>query len=252
ARQNYLRRGGSMAFPSFGPPSFGEADAFREEIIVQAPPSMPRVGAGAGTQLLPYLLFPLLGAGSMAPLFFRRGGAGPLTWLLGGASALGMVVMLVFTLVRSGSQKKVQINDERRDYLRYLLGLRKQVQRVADRQTEETLEKWPAPEDLWLLPDTRLLWRARPGHPALRTRRGATTARQPVAGAGDRAAGGPGSGLRHVVAPLRARLRDRTRPAGHGLAALLLPGGGQRGTGRGARPRPRRRGAAGHLPLAGR
>jgi len=152
-----------MAFGSFGPPSYADADAYREEIVVQAPPSMPKPGAGAGLQLVPYLLFPLLGAGSMAALFLGRGGGGPLTFLVGGASALGMVVMLVFTLVRSGSQKKVQINDERRDYLRYLLGLRRQVQRVADRQSDETRYRWPAPEDLWLLAGTERMWRRRPG-----------------------------------------------------------------------------------------
>jgi ESX secretion system protein EccC len=157
-----------MAFPAFGPGPFGAAEpdgsGLREDFVVQAPPVLPKAGGGGpGGQQLLYLLLPLMGMGSMAALYIGRGGGGggPLTWVAAGASGIGLVVTIVVTLVRGNSQKKVQINDERRDYLRYLGGVRKQVRDVAKEQTEQTLAKFPAPEDLWLLAGTDRMWRRR-------------------------------------------------------------------------------------------
>jgi DNA segregation ATPase FtsK/SpoIIIE, S-DNA-T family len=156
-----------MAFPAFGGPQFGaqlDAPPGADDLIVQPPPAQPKgSGGGAGGQQLLYLLLPLVGVGSMAALYLGRGGGGggPLTWVVAGASGLGLVVTILVTLVRGGSQKKVQINDERRDYLRYLGGLRKQVREVAKEQTGEALVRLPAPEDLWLLAGTDRMWRRR-------------------------------------------------------------------------------------------
>jgi DNA segregation ATPase FtsK/SpoIIIE, S-DNA-T family len=156
-----------MAFPAFGPGQFGAAEpdgsGLRDDLIVQAPPALPKAGGGGqGGQQLLYLLLPLMGVGSMAALYLGRGGGGgPLTWLVAGASGLGLVVTIVVTLVRGNSQKKIQINDERRDYLRYLGGLRRQVREVAKEQTGQSVARLPAPEDLWLLAGTDRMWRRR-------------------------------------------------------------------------------------------
>jgi S-DNA-T family DNA segregation ATPase FtsK/SpoIIIE len=159
-----------MAFPAFGGAQFGAAQYAdpdgsvpREDLIVQPPPLQPKAGGGGmGGQQLLYLLLPLMGTGSMAALYLGRGGGGgPLTWVVAGVSGIGLVATILVTLVRGSSQKKVQINDERRDYLRYLGGLRKQVRDVAKRQTGEAQDRLPAPEDLWLLAGTPRLWRRR-------------------------------------------------------------------------------------------
>jgi ESX secretion system protein EccC len=160
-----------MALPAFGEARFAAApspdgSAYRDEIVVQAPPALPKAGGGgAGGQQLLYMLFPIMGMGSMATLYLTRGGGGPMIWVIGGVSGLGLVVMIAVTLIRGNSQKKVEINDERRDYLRYLGGLRKQVRDVSAQQTDRTRERLPAPEDLWLLAGTDRMWRRRRAEP---------------------------------------------------------------------------------------
>jgi S-DNA-T family DNA segregation ATPase FtsK/SpoIIIE len=155
-----------MAFPAFGGPQFGappDGSGAGDDLIVQPPPVQPKANSGgAGGQQLIYLLLPLLGVGSMATLYLGRGGAGgPLTWVVAGVSGIGLLVTILVTLLRGNSQKKVQINDERRDYLRYLGGLRRQVRDVAKQQTEEALARLPAPGDLWQIAGTDRMWRRR-------------------------------------------------------------------------------------------
>jgi ESX secretion system protein EccC len=154
-----------MTFPAFGGmPQYGEPDGseYREEIMLQTPPLMPKAAAGGQqAQQLLYMLLPMLGMGSMSFLYIGRGGSGPLTWVILGVSVIGMIGMVVMSLVRGSSQKKVQINDERRDYLRYLGNMRKQVREVAKKQAEEMRDRLPDPNDLWMVAGTGRMWRRR-------------------------------------------------------------------------------------------
>jgi len=153
-----------MALPTFGGTQYAEPDnsGYRDEIIMQPPPALPKAsGGGQGVQQLLYTLLPMLGMGSMSVLYLGRGGNGPLTWVIVGVSAIGMVGMVVMTVMRGSSQKKVQVNDERRDYLRYLGGLRKQVREVAQRQVADSRVKLPDPNDLWMVAGTDRMWRRR-------------------------------------------------------------------------------------------
>ena len=166
-----------MALPMFGTatdfgpaPGYGSAaglgaadDAARDEIVLQPPPQLPKPGGGQGMQQLVYVLLPMVGMGGMSALYLGRGGNGALTWIVVGVSALGLVGMVVLTLLRGGAQKKTQINDERRDYLRYLNTLRGKVRDVAQRQTGEARTRLPAPEDLWAVIGTERMWRRRIG-----------------------------------------------------------------------------------------
>jgi S-DNA-T family DNA segregation ATPase FtsK/SpoIIIE len=149
-----------MAFPAFPGASAQPDGGFRDDLIVQAPPLLPKAGGGGpGGQQLLFLLLPILGVGSMATLYLGRGGGGPLTWVIAGVSGLGLVATVVLTLVRGRSQQKVQINEERRDYLRYLASLRKQVRDVARNQADRGRDRLPAPEDLWQVAGDQRLWR---------------------------------------------------------------------------------------------
>ncbi|MFG1891168.1 type VII secretion protein EccCa [Micromonospora sp. NPDC049051] len=128
----------------------------RGEIMLQAPPALPRGGGQGGMQLM-FMLPMMLGMGAMSFVYIGRSG-GAMTWIFGALYISAMVGMLVMSLSRGGASKKAQINDERRDYLRYLSGLRGQVREVAVRQREAALAALPDPADLWSFAGTERLW----------------------------------------------------------------------------------------------
>ncbi|GAB3147947.1 type VII secretion protein EccC [Micromonospora sonneratiae] len=128
----------------------------RGEIMLQAPPALPR-GSGQGGMQLMFMLPMMLGMGAMSFVYIGRSG-GAMTWIFGALYLSAMVGMLVMGLSRGGASKKAQINDERRDYLRYLGGLRGQVREVATRQREAALAALPEPADLWSYAGTERLW----------------------------------------------------------------------------------------------
>src|SRR5882762_2601928 len=90
------------------------------EIMLQAPPALPR-GSGQGPSQLLFMLPMMLGMGAMSFVYIGRS-SGPMTWVFGALYVSAMVGMLAMGVSRGGSAKKAQINDERRDYLRYLAG----------------------------------------------------------------------------------------------------------------------------------
>ncbi|TYC24470.1 type VII secretion protein EccCa [Micromonospora sp. MP36] len=124
--------------------------------MLQAPPALPR-GSGQGGLQLMFMLPMMLGMGAMSFVYIGRSG-GAMTWVFGALYLSAMVGMLVMSLSRGGASKKAQINDERRDYLRYLGGLRGQVREVAVRQREAALAALPDPADLWSFAGTDRLW----------------------------------------------------------------------------------------------
>jgi S-DNA-T family DNA segregation ATPase FtsK/SpoIIIE len=131
------------------------------EIVLQAPPALPR-GSGQGPTQLLFMLPMMLGMGAMSFVYIGRS-SGPMTWIFGGLYASAMVGMLAMGVSRGGSAKKAQINDERRDYLRYLAGLRRQAREVAGAQRAALLATLPDPADLWAVAGTGLMWDRRRG-----------------------------------------------------------------------------------------
>ncbi len=126
------------------------------EIQLQSPPVLPR-GTGQGAMQLMFMLPMMLGMGAMSFVYIGRSG-GVMTYVFGALYAGAMVGMLVMSLSRGGMAKKAQINNERRDYLRYLGGLRGQVHKVAGQQRDAMLAGGPDPADLWTLVDGERLW----------------------------------------------------------------------------------------------
>ncbi|HEY3503324.1 MAG TPA: type VII secretion protein EccCa [Actinocatenispora sp.] len=140
------RRGRRVTLPE--PPS--------GEISLQSPPVLPR-GSGQGGMQLLFFLPMMLGMGAMSFVYIGRSG-GVMTYVFGALYAGAMIGMLVMSFSRGGAAKKAQINNERRDYLRYLAGLRGQVQRVAEKQRDAMLAGGPDPADLWTVVGTERLW----------------------------------------------------------------------------------------------
>ncbi len=131
------------------------------EIVLQSPPMLPKSGSGGLMQLMMFLPM-MLGMGAMSFVYIGRDG-GVMTWIFGALFLTAMGGMVVMSLGRGGMAKKAQINDERRDYQRYLAGLRGQVREIADAQRATMITGQPDPADLWAYVETRRFWDRRTG-----------------------------------------------------------------------------------------
>jgi S-DNA-T family DNA segregation ATPase FtsK/SpoIIIE len=173
------------------------------EIGLQSPPLLPR-GSGNGAVQMLFFLPMMLGMGAMSFFYIGRSG-GAMTYIFGALYVGAMVGMVVMSFSRGSAQKKAQINDERRDYQRYLSGLRNQVRDVAVRQRSALLAANPDPADLWTLVDGERRWERRGGDPDFGRVRIAT-------------------GVVHRAAALHPHLLDRAGAAGGGVAAGVRAG----------------------------
>ncbi|KAA2266469.1 type VII secretion protein EccCa [Solihabitans fulvus] len=133
------------------------------EILLQAPPMLPK-GSNQGAMQLMLFMPMMLGMGAMSFVYIGRGG-GAMTYVFGALFVTSMAGMIIMSLARGGAAKKAQINDERRDYQRYLGGLRQQVHEVADLQRATLLAAQPDPADLWAFVDRGRLWERRRSDP---------------------------------------------------------------------------------------
>jgi S-DNA-T family DNA segregation ATPase FtsK/SpoIIIE len=101
----------------------------------------------------------MLGMGAMSFVSMGRGGGGGVTtYLFGALFAASTVGMILMSLTRGGAAKKAQINKERRDYQRYLAGLRQRVREVAATQRAALLVARPRPDDLWCVVEQGKAW----------------------------------------------------------------------------------------------
>ncbi|MEU8622746.1 type VII secretion protein EccCa [Streptomyces sp. NPDC048623] len=129
-----------------------------EELVLEAPPELPR---GQQESALMQLL-PMLGMGSSVVFFFMT--PSPIMRIMGTlmlASTVGMAIAQ-FVRFRKGSQG--QMADVRRDYLKYLAQTRRTVRRTARRQRDAQLYLHPAPEQLWsVVAEGSRVWERRVG-----------------------------------------------------------------------------------------
>ncbi len=133
------------------------------ELVLQSPPVLAKSSAQALLQML-FMVPMMLGMGAMSFVYIGRSG-GPMTFIFGGLFILVMGGMVVMMLAGGRHQTKAKINEERRDYQRYLSGRRKQVHDVADAQRLALEFDRPAPADLWTLVRGSRLWERRRSDP---------------------------------------------------------------------------------------
>ena len=132
------------------------------ELLVEPPPEPERVlPSGVLARLLPVVM--LLGSvGFIAVLGPRN----PTSWLFGGMfaiSTLGMV--LTGAGGRGGGNRTAAIDEDRRDYLRYLALLRRRVRRIAAAQRAALEQVHPEPAAWPAVLAAGRLWERRPGDP---------------------------------------------------------------------------------------
>ncbi|WP_332873405.1 type VII secretion protein EccCa [Actinocorallia populi] len=114
----------------------------RGEILLESPPEIPEQVSEGGRQALMYLPM-MAGSGAMI-LMVAQPGSSPLTWVASGLFAVSMLGMMVGQLGRGSGERKVKLNAERRDYLRYLGQVRTKV-RTAAKEQRDALE-WGSPD----------------------------------------------------------------------------------------------------------
>ncbi|MFL6116349.1 MAG: type VII secretion protein EccCa [Catenulispora sp.] len=131
-----------------GPGGGGGGGLGGAEIQLQAPPVLAK-GSGQGLNQLMFMLPMMIGMGAMS-FFYMGNKGGAMTYVFAGLYGSTMIGMILMSLTRGGAQKKAQINNERRDYHRYLSGLRQQVRDVAAAQRTALSMMRPEPADLWL------------------------------------------------------------------------------------------------------
>ena len=141
-------------------------DFDKGEFGLQEPPGLPETAGGQLANMLMYLPM-MVSGGAMAMMYAapgRGGGGGPLMWIMGGVMAASMVAMGLGWLMRSGTERKSRLKGERRDYLRYLGQVRKQIRESVDKQRIAARFAHPEPSQLWALLPTERLWERRATH----------------------------------------------------------------------------------------
>jgi len=141
--------------PRRRPPDYPEG-----ELALVAPPDVAQVRQSMAQML--YILPMVAGAAAMAFMYAGRGG-GPLTYAVGALFGVSMLGMMAISIGRPQAGKRAEVDDERRDYMRYLNQTRRQVRRVAAHQRRALLWHHPDPAALWTLAVGPRLWERRPG-----------------------------------------------------------------------------------------
>ncbi|MFD6531019.1 type VII secretion protein EccCa [Streptomyces sp. NPDC060184] len=131
------------------------------ELTLQEPPTLAEAAPSSAANMLTYLPMAGMSVG-MVLLYTRIGsGTGPVIYLVVGLMLLSMITMLVGQLVKSGSERKQKMQGVRRDYLRYLGGVRYKVRSAVAEQQRALAWRHPGPDNLWSFVRTSRLWERR-------------------------------------------------------------------------------------------
>ncbi|MGV9674759.1 type VII secretion protein EccCa [Nocardia sp. NPDC003482] len=133
------------------------------EVTLQPPPEIPRAVPGSlFGKLMPVVM--VVGMVGMMALMFTRGGG-----IASNPMSMMFPMMMIFSMVgmfagQGGKgQKAAEANEDRKDYLRYLDQVRKDVDETAAQQRAAVEWSHPEPGLIWMLAGTSRMWERRPG-----------------------------------------------------------------------------------------
>jgi len=130
------------------------------DVVVPAPPAIPEPTGSRwqyALQALPMLL------GTLATAWLFAGRSGDRTSLIiGGLFGLSMVGMLFTGWGGGGQPRRAELMALRRDYLRQLAVLRRQVRATVTAQRTALSYRHPPPDQLWCVAESYRLWERRP------------------------------------------------------------------------------------------
>ncbi len=134
------------------------------ELVLAGPPELARAGPQSLlVRLLPVVM--LVAVIGMVALMLATGGRGALANPLFLMFPLMMVMSTVGMLAggRGGPARAAEVNEDRKDYLRYLAQTREQVRQTVREQRTAALWSHPDPGALAALLGGRRMWERRPG-----------------------------------------------------------------------------------------
>ncbi|GAA1023022.1 MULTISPECIES: type VII secretion protein EccCa [Amycolatopsis] len=131
------------------------------EVHLEPPPEVPRTipGSIVAKAIPGVMIFASLG---MMVFMFTAGGAkNPTTIMMSGMMLMGTVGMLAGGGGKGGGQKKAEMDEDRKDYLRYLGQMRDRAREAMVDQRAALEWVHPDPQSLWSLAASRRMWERR-------------------------------------------------------------------------------------------
>ncbi|HEY7223007.1 MAG TPA: type VII secretion protein EccCa [Micromonosporaceae bacterium] len=130
------------------------------DVPIEAPPAIPQPTGVRWQQYL--MMLPMLaGTVASAMMFGGREGTSGYTYVVGGIFGLSTLGMLVMNIGSANAPRKAELMGARRDYLRYLSGLRRQVRSTVIEQRAALHYRHPDPQLLWGEAMSRRVWERR-------------------------------------------------------------------------------------------
>ncbi len=134
------------------------------EVALQAPPEIPRIVPGnLMTKLMPVVMVAAM-VGMVALMFTSGMAANPMMLMFPAMMMISMLGMVAGG-GRSGGARTAEANEDRKDYLRYLDQLRKDVAVTSTSQRRALEWSHPDPGVLWSLAGTARMWERRVADP---------------------------------------------------------------------------------------
>jgi S-DNA-T family DNA segregation ATPase FtsK/SpoIIIE len=130
------------------------------ELTLEPPPAIPQPTGARWQQWLSVLPM-LAGTVATALMFGGREGAGSYTYIVGGIFGLSTLGMLITNWGGANGPRKAELMQARRDYLRYLGGMRERVRTVITNQRTALSHRYPDPQALWAEAMGRRVWERR-------------------------------------------------------------------------------------------
>ncbi|KAA2264697.1 type VII secretion protein EccCa [Solihabitans fulvus] len=130
------------------------------EVHLEPPPEIPRVIPG--NILMKMMPIVMIGASvGMAVLMFSTSGRSPAAMIFPGMMMISTIGMMAGGGGGGKGQKKAEMDEDRKDYLRYLGQMRERAREAADEQRAEREWIHPDPQMLWSIATTRRMWERR-------------------------------------------------------------------------------------------
>jgi len=131
------------------------------EVHLEPPPEIPRVIPGnILMKILPFVM--IFGSVGFIVLMIVSGQGAMQSLLFGSIIIMSSVGMMAGGAGgRGGGQRKAEMNEDRKDYLRYLGQMRERARQAANEQRAATEWGNPDPQALWSLAKSRRMWEPR-------------------------------------------------------------------------------------------